>query len=139
MATYLTRRVTFSAAHRYRIAGWSDEHNAEVFGACARVNYHGHSYICDVTVTGAVDATTGFLVALPALDAALRAEILERFDHCNINLDVPEFGDGQLVPTGENLARFISDRVQATLGHGVKVTRVTVAEDASLSATYEPD
>ncbi len=138
MPSYLTRRVTFAAAHRYRIAEWSDERNAETFGACARPNYHGHSYVCDVTVTGEVDAVTGFLVDLPLLDRALQSEVRDRFDHANINLDVPEFADGRLVPTGENLARFICARVQGALGASVRVTRVVIAEDQTLSATYEP-
>ncbi len=139
MPTFLTRRVTFAAAHRYRIAEWSDARNTAVFGPCARPNYHGHGYVCDVTVTSSVDATTGFLVDLGALDAVLRAEVHERFDHANINLDVPEFADGRLVPTGENLARFICERVQSSLGQAARVTRVTLAEDGTLSATYEPD
>jgi 6-pyruvoyltetrahydropterin/6-carboxytetrahydropterin synthase len=138
MPSYLTRRVTFAAAHRYRVAEWSDERNAATFGPCARPNYHGHSYVCDVTVTGSVDATTGFLVDLPLLDRALQSEVRDRFDHANINLDVPEFADGRLMPTGENLARFICERVQAAVGDDVRVTRVTVAEDSTLSATYEP-
>ena len=138
MATYLTRRVTFAAAHRYRIASWSDERNAATFGLCARPNFHGHSYVCDVTVSGDVDPVTGFLVDLPALDRALQTEVRDRFDHANINLDVPEFADGGLVPTGENLARFICERVQASLGGAARVTRVVVAEDPTLSATYEP-
>lgn len=139
MATFLTRRVHFSAAHRYRIAEWSDERNDATFGLCARPSYHGHSYVCDVTVTGEVDPVTGFLVDLPRLDEALRTEVRERFDHRNINMDVPEFGDGGLVPTGENLARFICERVQGVLGSAARVTRVVVAEDSTLSATYEPE
>ena len=138
MPAFLTRRVTFAAAHRYRIASWSEEQNAAAFGACARPNYHGHSYVCDVTVTGAVDPVTGFLVDLPALDRALQTEVRDRFDHANINLDVPEFADGGLMPTGENLARFICERVQASLGSAARVTRVVVAEDPTLSTTYEP-
>lgn len=138
MAIYLTRRVTFAAAHRYRIAEWSDARNADAFGACARPNYHGHSYICDVTVTGDLDPVTGFVVDLPRLDAALQTEVRDRFDHVNINLDVAEFADGGLVPTGENLARFICERLQLSLGDAVRVTRVVVAEDSTLSATYEP-
>ena len=138
MTTFLTRRVTFAAAHRYRVATWSDAKNAETFGLCARPNYHGHSYVCDVTVTGAVDASTGFVADLSVLDAALNAEVRNRFDHANINLDVPEFADGALVPTGENLARFICERVQGAIGPAVRVVRVTVAEDSTLSATYEP-
>jgi 6-pyruvoyltetrahydropterin/6-carboxytetrahydropterin synthase len=138
MPTYLTRRVTFAAAHRYRVADWSDEKNASTFGLCARPNYHGHSYVCDVTVTGDLDKLTGFVVDLGVLDRALQREVRERLDHANINLDVPEFGDGRLMPTGENLARFIAERVQGALGAAARVTRVTVAEDSTLSATYEP-
>jgi 6-pyruvoyltetrahydropterin/6-carboxytetrahydropterin synthase len=139
MPSFLTRRVTFAAAHRYRIATWSDERNEATFGACARPNFHGHSYVCDVTVTGEIDPVTGFLVDLVALDDALKIEVRDRFDHSNINLDVPEFGEGGLVPTGENLARFIAERVQSRLGTSIVVTRVVVAEDTTLSATYEPD
>jgi 6-pyruvoyltetrahydropterin/6-carboxytetrahydropterin synthase len=139
MPSYLTRRVAFAAAHRYRIAEWSDERNAQVFGACARPNFHGHSYVCDVTVTGAIDPVTGFIADLGVLDRVLQTEVRDRFDHANINLDVPEFGDGGLMPTGEELARFICERVQAALGSAARVTRVTVSEDATLSAAYEPD
>lgn len=139
MTTFLTRRVTFAAAHRYRVATWSDQKNAETFGLCARPNYHGHSYVCDVTVTGAVDATTGFVADLSVLDAALAVEVRDRFDHANINLDVPEFADGGLIPTGENLARFICERVQRAIGSAAHVVRVAVAEDSTLSVTYEPD
>ena len=137
MPFYLTRRVSFAAAHRYRIPNWTDERNAEVFGLCARPNYHGHSYICEVTVRGELDETTGMIVDLGRLDQALATEVGERFDHRNINLDVPEFADGRLVPTGENLARFIFERVQRALGAAATVTAVTVAEDDSLRVTYD--
>lgn len=139
MPSYLTRRVSFAAAHRYRIADWSDERNAAVFGACARPNYHGHSYVCDVTVTGEIDPVTGFIVDLGLLDEVLEREVRTRFDHANINLDVAEFADGGLMPTGEELARFICQRVQNALGARTRVTRVAVAEDSTLSAAYEPD
>jgi 6-pyruvoyltetrahydropterin/6-carboxytetrahydropterin synthase len=138
MPIYLTRRVTFAAAHRYRVAEWSDEKNAATFGLCARPNYHGHTYTCDVTVTGDVDPITGFVVDLAALDRALEHEVRDRLDHANINLDVPEFADGKLMPTGENLARFIAERVQASIGGAARVTRVVVAEDSTLSVSYEP-
>jgi len=136
MPAFLTRRVTFAAAHRYRIPGWSDERNEKVFGLCARPSFHGHSYVCDVTVSGDIDSTTGFLVDLSVLDRVLDVEVRQRFDHRNINLDVPEFADGRMVPTGENLARFIFERVSAALAGVARVTEVTVAEDSTLSATY---
>lgn len=134
--TTLTRRVTFAAAHRYRRPEWDDARNAAAFGLCARPNYHGHSYVCDVTVSGHVDALTGFVVDLGALDRALQTEVRERFDHRNINLDVPEFADGLLVPSGENLARFILERLQRALGSAATVVSVSVAEDETLRATY---
>jgi 6-pyruvoyltetrahydropterin/6-carboxytetrahydropterin synthase len=132
----LTRRVTFAAAHRYRRPDWSDARNAEVFGACARPSFHGHSYVCEVTVRGTIDETTGMVVDLGVLDRVLASEVRERFDHRNINLDVPEFADGRLVPTGENLARFISERVQSALGPRITVSLVTVAEDDTLRASF---
>jgi 6-pyruvoyltetrahydropterin/6-carboxytetrahydropterin synthase len=132
----LTRRVTFAAAHRYRRPEWDDARNSATFGACAHPNFHGHSYVCDVTVRGSIDATTGFVVDLGLLDRVLAVEVRERFDHRNINLDVPEFAEGLLVPTGENLARFIYQRVQRALGDAAQVTLVRVAEDETLSAAY---
>lgn len=134
--TTLTRRVRFAAAHRYRRPEWDDARNEATFGLCARPQYHGHSYVCDVTVRGPVDPLTGFVVDLGMLDRALQTEVRERFDHSNINLDVPEFADGLLVPSGENLARYILERVQRALGSAATVTVVTVAEDDTLRATY---
>jgi len=133
---YLTRRVTFAAAHRYRRPEWDDERNAAVFGACAHPNFHGHSYVCEVTVSGSIDPLTGFCVDLGELDAILAQEVRDRFDHRNLNLDVPEFADGRDVPTGENLARLIFGRVQQRLGSGNTVVEVVVAEDDSLRTAY---
>jgi 6-pyruvoyltetrahydropterin/6-carboxytetrahydropterin synthase len=89
-----------------------------------------------VTVRGAIDPETGMLVDLARLDEVLAREVRARFDHRNINLDVPEFADGKLVPTGENLARFIFERVSAALRKSVQVTEVMVAEDATLRCVY---
>jgi 6-pyruvoyltetrahydropterin/6-carboxytetrahydropterin synthase len=132
----LTRRISFSAAHRYSRPEWSDEKNTSTFGACAWPNFHGHTYVCDITIGGPIDDKTGFVVDLGVLDRVLREEVMDRFDHRNINLDVAEFSDGKLVPTGENLARFIFERVEKKLPMPAKVMRVTVGEDDSLSATY---
>ncbi len=132
----LTRRVTFAAAHRYRRPEWDDAMNAATFGLCARPNYHGHSYVCDITVAGNIDPLTGFVVDLGRLDAVLLTEVRERFDHRNINLDVAEFAEGALIPTGENLAKDIFERVQSALGGAARVVEVKLAEDESLSVTY---
>ena len=137
--TTLTRRVQFAAAHRYRRPHWDDATNEARFGLCARPNFHGHSYVCDVSVSGPVQRDTGMLLDLGLLDSVLLEEVRARFDHRNINLDVPEFNETDgLVPTGEELARFIAERVQERLPATVRVTRVVVAEDATLSAMFEP-
>ena len=138
MPIFLTRRVTFAAAHRYQRPEWSQERNEQVFGLCARANYHGHTYTCDVTVSGTVDPTTGFVIDLAVLDRILAAEVRDRFDHRNINLDVPEFADGERIPTGEELAAFIFERVQRALGPVANVVDVTIAEDSTLSASCRP-
>lgn len=141
----LTRRVHFAAAHRYRRPEWDDARNAAVFGACAHPAFHGHSYICDVTVSGPVDPTTGMILDLGLLDRVLASSVHDHLDHRNLNLDVPAFAEcaGGTIPTGENLARYIADRVQAALaGAGTapetRVSEVRVAEDATLWATYQP-
>jgi 6-pyruvoyltetrahydropterin/6-carboxytetrahydropterin synthase len=132
----LTRRVAFTALHRYRLPQWDDEHNQLVFGACAKQDFHEHTYTCDVTVGGQIDHTTGFVVDLEDLDDVIRDVVIARFDKRNINLDVPEFEEGRLVPSGENLARFIFERIEEALGDRGTVVQIRVAEDETLWATY---
>lgn len=139
MPSFLTRRVSFAAAHRYRRPDWSDEENDRVFGLCARHSYHGHSYTCDVTVTGVIDEKTGMILDLGQLDAVLAREVRQRFDHRNINVDVPEFADGKRIPTGEELARFVHERVQTALGTTIRVVEVVIAEDETLRAAFRPE
>ena len=136
---YLTRTVTFAAAHRYRRPEWSDEKNEQVFGLCARESYHGHTYVCEVTVAGEIDPVTGFVADLGELDRILADEVKDRFDHRNINIDIPEFADGKLVPSGENIARYVFERVAARLPRTVKIESVKIAEDATLSATFREE
>lgn len=133
-SVFLTRRVSFDAEHRYHHPDWSASENERVFGD-ANAPYHGHSYTCSVTVSGAVDPVSGMLVDLRTLDRILDQEVIQRFHGKRINDDVPEFRNGRMAPTGENIARLIFDRVAAELNDAAKVTEVTVAEDATLSAT----
>ena len=135
----LTRRITFSAVHRYRRPEWNDAKNEEMFGHASLTRDHAHEYTCDVTVGGPVDETTGMVLNLRELDRALRAEVIERFDHKNLNNDVAEFADGKQIPTCENIARLVAASVQRALGAAVKVSSVTVAENPMLSATWRAD
>lgn len=136
----LTRRVHFSAAHRYRRPEWDDARNLATFGKCARPNYHGHTYICDVTVSGPLDETTGFVADLGVLDLVLHEHVVERLDHANLNLDIAEFAEGLRIPSSEEIARWIAERVNAGLAHTTaRVRRVRVAEEPNLWAIWEED
>lgn len=128
----LTRAVHFSASHRYFRSDWSEEENRERFGPSALPEGHGHNYRCEVTVSGAIDPETGMVMDLDVLDRILDEEVVARFHHRHINSAVPEFGDGGLVPTTENLAAFILERTAARLPAGVSVFRVRVQEDRDL-------
>lgn len=136
----LTRRVHFSAAHRYRRPEWDEARNAATFGKCARPNYHGHTYICEITVTGPLDATTGFVCDLGQLDRVIADRVVEPLDHANLNLDIAEFADGARIPSTEELARWIAERVNDGLvGSAARVRRVRVAEEPNLWSTWEED
>ena len=129
---YLTRAVHFSASHSYYRSDWSEEENRQRFGALASPEGHGHNYRCEVTVSGPIDPETGMVVDLGELDRVLDEEVVVRFHHRHINSAVPEFGDGRLSPTTENLAAFILERVAARLAGGTCVHRVRVQEDRDL-------
>lgn len=95
---YLTRRERFSAAHRLFRPEWTDEQNTSVFGGCANPNWHGHNYELFVTVKGNIDPETGFVINLKALSKIIQAEVIDKLDHANINLDV-DFMSGKLAST----------------------------------------
>lgn len=101
MKVAVYRKAQFNAAHRLYRKDWSDEQNRSVFGLCANPHYHGHNYKLEVRLAGEIDPETGYLIDLKLLNDLIDAEILQRFDHRNLNLDTPEFRD--LNPTGENI------------------------------------
>jgi 6-pyruvoyltetrahydropterin/6-carboxytetrahydropterin synthase len=100
MKAHLTRRYRFSASHRLHCDAMSADENARVYGKCNNPHGHGHNYMLEVTVSGAVDESTGMVCNLANLDDFVEHEILERFDHQNLNC-LPEFQSA--VPTTENL------------------------------------
>lgn len=97
----VTRRAHFNAAHRLFNSAWSDAENARVFGPCANANAHGHNYNLDVSVIGDVDPDTGYVIDIKQLKDVIEAQVLSRFDHKHLNLDVADFHD--LNPTAENI------------------------------------
>lgn len=99
------RREHFNAAHRLNNPAWDEVKNEAVFGKCNNPSYHGHNYEMEVKVTGVPSADTGFVIDLKVLSDIIHANVLERFDHKNLNLDVKEFEN--LNPTAENIVMVI--------------------------------
>lgn len=130
----LTRRVSFTATHRYWRSDWSADRNQQLFGAAALA--HSHDYACDVTVSGPIDADTGMIVDLGMLDRILDREVRSRFHGTDINAQIPSFADGKLIPTCENLARFVFEHVDAALPGAAALSRVVMREDETLSAEF---
>jgi 6-pyruvoyltetrahydropterin/6-carboxytetrahydropterin synthase len=98
---HLTRRYRISAAHRLHNNALSPEENARLYGKCNNPLGHGHDYALEVTVAGEVDPRTGMVMDIGLLDRLVEREVLDRFDHKHLNLDVDNFADR--VPTTENL------------------------------------
>ncbi len=101
------RKESFNAAHRLFNPAWDDAANTRVFGKCALPNYHGHNYDLVVKVVGEPDPETGYVMDMKILSELIQAEIVERFDHRNLNLDTVEFKN--LNPTAENIAVVVYD------------------------------
>lgn len=96
------REEHFNAAHRLNNPQWDAEHNARVFGKCNLPNYHGHNYVLIVKVTGEIDPETGYVMDMKVLSDIITENVLNRFDHKNLNEDVAEFR--HLNPTAENIS-----------------------------------
>jgi 6-pyruvoyltetrahydropterin/6-carboxytetrahydropterin synthase len=129
----LTKRLEFSASHRYHNPAWSDQRNQTVFGKCNNPHGHGHNYLLEVTVAGEVDPVTGMVVNLYDLKQVLE-QVLVEFDHKNLQDDTPYFAGR--IPTTENLAVVLWDRIAAHL-QGARLTALRLFEEEDLSVDYE--
>jgi len=104
------RKEHFNAAHRLNNPNWSDEKNERVYGKCNNYNFHGHNYDLIVQVTGEIDPETGYVMDMKILSDLIKSEVLDKFDHKNLNLDTEEFKD--LNPSAENIAIVIYDKLK---------------------------
>ena len=124
MKAYFGRRYMISASHRLHTDALSAEENRTTYGKCNNPHGHGHHYVVEVVVAGAVDPETGMVVNMAALDEVVRARVVYRFDHTNLNLD-PLFVNR--VPTTENLCREVFALLKDALPSG-ELERVRVEE-----------
>ncbi len=109
MKAHLTRRYMFSASHRLHSEEMSAAENRATYGKCNNPFGHGHNYAVEITVSGQVDPQTGMVCNLTDLDGFVSREVVERYDHQNLNL-LPEFKER--VPTTENLCVVIHEIVK---------------------------
>ena len=130
----ITRRATFAAAHILCRDDWSDEKNRDVFGAC--VTDHGHNYVIEVTVGGAVDAETGMVVNLKHIDSVLRRKFIDAVDHRHLNRDV-DFLSG-VIPTAENIALTAFHRLEPHF-KPARLLKVRVVETENNAAEVNAD
>ena len=132
----LERRYRFSASHLYRRPEWSEDENRARFGKCANLPGHGHNYRLYVTVAGTPDPETGFVVDLGALDTLVTERVVERLDHQHLNHAIPEFAEGERIPSSESLIVWIRDAVAPALPDGVTLAKLRLEEDEDLAAEW---
>ncbi|MBX3319390.1 MAG: 6-carboxytetrahydropterin synthase [Nitrospira sp.] len=126
----LTKRIEFAAAHRYMRPEWDEAKNRAVFGRCYNSPAHGHNYFLELTVSGGIDPKTGMVVNLFDLKRVL-LDVIEEFDHKNLNLDMPYFKDR--IPTTENFAHVLWEKLAIQQDIGTLHT-LRLCEDEDLYA-----
>ncbi len=123
----LTRAIDFCASLRYERPEFSPEENRRVFGREAL--QHGHNYRLEVTLRGEPDPVTGMVFDLKDLQVVLDREIMEHFDHRDLNRDTPYFE--KVPPTPENFVQVIHRLLLAALPDGM-LDRIRLQQDADL-------
>lgn len=134
MKVTISRKAHFNAAHRLYRKDWTFEKNDAVFGKCNNPNFHGHNYDLTVSVTGAIDQETGFVIDVKILADIIYEEVESQFDHKNLNLDVPEFEN--LNPTAENIVVVIWNKIRKRIKQEFDL-EVVLYETARNFVTYK--
>jgi 6-pyruvoyltetrahydropterin/6-carboxytetrahydropterin synthase len=125
----LTRKIEFSASHRYHNPDLSEEENRRIFGKCNNPHGHGHNYTLEVTVAGEPNPVTGMVLDLKELKEILEREVMQRMDHRHLNYEVAELA-GQ-IPTCENIAQVIWQLLESKITKG-SLYRVRLYESPDL-------
>ncbi len=132
----LTRKVRFTAAHRYYRPEWSEAENRRVFGPCANLHGHGHNYVLEVTVEGEIAAATGYCVDMAALDRLLEERVRGPLDHQHLNHVVPEFGPGAAIPTSESILAWLWPRIAGDVPAPARLVRLRLHEEEGFYVDY---
>jgi 6-pyruvoyltetrahydropterin/6-carboxytetrahydropterin synthase len=131
----ISKKVEFSASHICRSAQLTDAENDRVYGAAANPLGHGHNYVVEVAIEGEPDPVTGMILDLKRLREILEDKVLTVYDHRLLNREVELFD--KVVPTVENIAIDIWNRVAPCISGGAKLYSVKVHETNELSVEYK--
>ena len=134
---YLTRREHFNAAHKLYNPQWTTEQNDAVFGKCANENWHGHNFELFVTVKGAPDPDTGFIVDAKLLSKIIKEFVVDVLDHRTLNLDIP-FMQGKICSI-ENLVFEIWGQLAPHMPKGVQLHCIKLVETPRICVEYFGD
>ncbi len=130
----ISKKVEFSASHVCRSPQLSDAENERIYGAAANPHGHGHNYIVEVAIEGEPDPVTGMILDLKQLKEILENRVLDVYDHRMLNREVEPFSN--VVPTVENIAIDIWNRVDPHIGGRARLHSIRVQETAELSVEY---
>ena len=130
----VTQLFEFAAAHRLYCPQLTEAENRRAFGKCTNPRGHGHNYLLEVTIEGEPDARTGQVISLSDLEQVVRTQVIELFDHKNLNEDCAEFQT--LNPSVENIARVVWSKLVGCFSPA-RLARVRVYETARTSAEYD--
>ena len=131
----LSQKFEFSATHRLHNPALSDDENCRTYGKCNNPHGHGHNYEVQVTLKGTPD-DSGVLIDVPAFERIVASTVIDRLDHKNLNVEVPEFREG-LIPSVENIAMTIYRMLKPAFSDaGAQLTAVTVWETPKTWCEY---
>ncbi len=112
----LTRKARFCASHRLHNPELSDEENERIYGLCNNLHGHGHNYDLEITIMGDPVPRTGMIMDLKELRDIINVEVVEKFDHKHLNMDVESMKG--IIPTAENIAMVIWDLLKDKIPAG---------------------
>lgn len=136
MNVTVSRKAHFNAAHKLYNSDWTDARNTLVFGKCSNPNYHGHNYELIVSVKGPIHPETGFVMDMKDLKLIINSEIIDAFDHKNLNEELLEFST--LNPTAENISVVIWNKLRSKIDLNLELT-ITLYETPRNFVTYSGD
>jgi 6-pyruvoyltetrahydropterin/6-carboxytetrahydropterin synthase len=134
MRCTINRRSQFSASHRYWLPELSAAENQRLFGKCTQAPGHGHNYVVNVSLASELDRY-GMVLNLGELKAIMQREVIDDLDFSHLNDVWAEFSE--TLPTTENIARIIWQRLTPHMPKHSALMNVQVLETAELWADYQ--